>query len=105
MAATRRACRQWWGGSGMILFMLLLYAPNLQITESSSTRHCFFNQLCSCKIVGHLRTSPNEARSQQSVDDFGNVDYYDGAPVVTERQPPEGDVFQGQFGTISSTSE
>ena len=116
-----------WRCFGMILFVLLLYAPHFPLTDSSpsaltssSTKYCFFNQLCSCKVVSYVRGGGggegggggggqgSSSPRQQSVDDFGNVDYYDGAPVVTQRTPPpaakdhQQQVFQGQFGSIAT---
>ena len=77
------------------------------------TTHCFFNQLCSCKVL--LRKSGYS--DSTSVDDFGNVDYYDGFPVrdlvngysslynsIPTSKEESTEKYQGQFGTISTGS-
>ena len=79
-----------------------------QPDSDTSNRHCFFNQLCSCKISNRFRGggggelngggTGNGGHSQ--VDEFGNWDYYDGSPVVTQRQKPADIV--GQFGSITT---
>ena len=80
----------------------------------SHTTHCFFNQLCSCKVI-RRRAGHDESTS---VDDFGNVDYYDGFPVrdlvksdssllQTPTLPSSvksTEVYQGQFGRVSTGS-
>lgn len=75
----------------------------------SHTTHCFFNQLCSCKVL--LRRSGHGEST--SVDDFGNIDYYDGFPVrdlmnggyssISSSGEETTEVYQGQFGRVSST--
>ena len=76
----------------------------------SHTTHCFFNQLCSCKVL--LRRSGHGEST--SVDDFGNIDYYDGFPVrdlmngdssiysSSSSQEETTEVYQGQFGSVTS---
>ena len=66
----------------------------------SHTTHCFFNQLCSCKVL--LRRSGHGTST--SVDDFGNVDYYDGFPVRDLVNEDSTEVYQGQFGRVSTGS-
>ena len=89
----------------------LRYRPSV----SSHTTHCFFNHLCSCEVL--LWARKNGLGESTSVDDFGNVDYYDGIPVrdlvngdlplhTSTFSPGDisTDVYQGQFGSISSPS-
>ena len=75
----------------------------------SHTTHCYFNQLCSCKVL-HRRLGHDQSTS---VDDYGNVDYYDGFPVrdlvngdqYSSISPSEEDtteIYHGQFGSVTT---
>ena len=75
----------------------------------SHTTHCYFNQLCSCKVL-HRRIGHDQSTS---VDDYGNIDYYDGFPVrdlingdhYSSNSPSEEDtteIYQGQFGSVTT---
>ena len=88
-----------------------LSASRYRPPSFSRTTHCFFNHLCSCKVL--LRKSGHGEST--SVDDFGNVDYYDGFPVrdlvngnsplyssISSSNEESTEAYRGQFGTIST---
>ena len=95
---------QVWHWRGSWLFLALAF---FGLTASdTSNRHCFFNQLCSCKVSNRFRGGgPGGAGPEggvggrpSQVDEFGNLDYYDGSPVVTTPQ------VSGQFGPFGETT-
>ena len=98
------------GGSRVVDRRSVIASSRYRPSTLSHTTHCYFNQLCSCKVL-HRRIGHDQSTS---VDDYGNVDYYDGFPVrdlvngeiqYSSNSPSEEDttaIFQGQFGSVTT---
>ena len=97
------------GGSRVVDRRSVIASSRYRPSTLSHTTHCYFNQLCSCKVL-HRRIGHDQSTS---VDDYGNIDYYDGFPVrdlvngdhYSSISPSEEDateIYQGQFGSVTT---